>query len=142
MSVAYLCLGASVLFVTCFAIGYKVAARKHCEMRSVNLWMNIGATAVLAAAFVAEGHRFHSTAAAFGAVNGVFTYFSTLSFFYHIRTGRLAVSWTVIGLAVAFPVAASVFFWHEHPTPKQWIGLVLLPVALALAAPGKGDSSK
>lgn len=133
----YLYLGISVVFVTLFALGYKVAARWNCEMRAVNLWMNISATTLLAVSFVIDGARMSLAAGVLGTVSGVFTYLSTLSFLYHMRKGSLAVSWTVISLAVAFPVAASILFWHEHPTPKQWVGLALIPVALVLSAPGR-----
>ncbi len=132
---AYLCLVASILLGTLFVLGYKLAAHKQCELRAVHLWMCLTATAVLVVTFALDGHRVNHTAVQLGALNGVFTYFSTLSFFYHMRKARLAVSWTVIGLAVAFPVAASIVFWHEHPSAKQWIGLALLPVALFLSAP-------
>jgi drug/metabolite transporter (DMT)-like permease len=49
-----------------------------------------------------------------------------------MKFGQLSVSWTVISLAVAFPVVASIFFWHEIPTAKQMVGLVLIVIALLL----------
>jgi uncharacterized membrane protein len=59
-------------------------------------------------------------------------YVSTLAFFRHMKFGQLSVSWTVISLAVAFPVIASIFLWHEIPTAKQVAGLVLIVIALLL----------
>ena len=135
MAIAYLTI--SIVFVTLFALCYKVAARAGCELRAVNLWLNTSATAIFVATFAATGARYNATAASLGIVAGVFTYVSTITFFYHIRTGRLAVSWTVIGLAVAFPVAASILIWHEHSTVRQWIGLGLLPVAFLLLGAGR-----
>lgn len=134
---AYVYLALSVLLITCFALGYKIAAHRHCELRAVNLWMNVSATAILAANFVLTGPSFNVTAAVMGVLTGICTYFATLSFFYHIRGARLASSWTVIGLAVAFPVAASILLWHEHPTTKQWLGLALLPIAFYLSNSGR-----
>ena len=122
----------SIVCVSVFALCYKVAARMGCELRAVNMWMCISATAVLAANFAVEGPSYNSTAAILGLFAGVCAYFSTISFFYHMRTGCLALSWSVIGMAVAFPVAASILGWHEHPTVKQWIGLSLIPVAFVL----------
>jgi len=119
----------SIALVTCFALCYKVAAHRDCEMRAVNLWMSISGTVVSLVFFLANGSHFSSGAAALGLGAGVSAYISILSYFYYIRTGNLAVSWTVIGLAVAFPVAASVVIWHEQPTTRQWIGLALIAVS-------------
>jgi drug/metabolite transporter (DMT)-like permease len=33
---------------------------------------------------------------------------------------------------VGFPVAASILAWHEIPSPKQTVGLVLIVIALLL----------
>ena len=138
---AILYLTVSIVFLTCFALGYKVAARCGCELRAVNLWMNVSATAILAACFVATGCQYDRTAALLGIAAGAFTYLSTITFFYHLRTARLALSWTVIGMAVAFPVAASILIWRENPSTRQWFGLALLPVAfLLLGAGGKAAS--
>ena len=134
MAIAYL--ATSIAFITCFALCYKVAAGSGCELRAVNLWMNVSATAIMVAGFAASGHRYDPTAALLGVVAGVFTYLSTITFFYHMRGARLALSWTVIGMAVVFPVAASILIWHEHPNTKQWLGLALLPVAFVLLGAG------
>jgi len=140
MAILYLVV--SIVFITCFALCYKVAARCGCELRAVNLWLNVSATVILVAAFAVTGLRYNSTVALLGVVAGVFTYVSTITFFYHMRTARLALSWTVIGMAVAFPVAASILVWHEHPTVKQWFGLALLPVAFALLGAGRKAAAK
>jgi drug/metabolite transporter (DMT)-like permease len=42
----------------------------------------------------------------------------------------------VIGLAVGFPVVASIL-WGEHPSLRQWIGLALIPIAFMLCSPGR-----
>ena len=90
--------------------------------------------------FIFTGHVYNSAAAGLGIATGIACYLATLTFFYHIRTGVLAVSWTVIGLAVGFPVIASILFWGEHPTVKQMIGLVLIPIAVVLCNPGNGKA--
>jgi uncharacterized membrane protein len=140
MAILYLTI--SIAFITCFALCYKVAARCGCELRAVSLWLNVTATATMVALFAATGHRYHPTAAALGVLAGVFTYLSTITFFYHMRGARLALSWTVIGMAVVFPVAASILVWHEHPSTKQWFGLALLPVAFVLLGAGRKADAK
>ncbi len=135
---AYTYLSASVVFVTGFAMCYKFAAKLGCELRAVNLWMNVGATALIVVSYVIAGSRFNSSAASLGLVTGICVYFSTLSFFYHIRMGgNLAVSWTVIGLAVGFPIIASILAWHEQPTLRQWVGIALMPCAFVLLGLGR-----
>jgi uncharacterized membrane protein len=139
---AILYLIVSIALLTVFAMLYRVAARGGCELRSVNLWMNVGATGILVVDYFVTGPNYDQTAASLGAVSGILTYVATLAFFYHMRSGRLAVSWTVVGLAVAFPVAASVLLWHEHPSPKQWAGLGLLVVAFVLFGVGRRPAEK
>lgn len=137
----YLYLAISTLLIVVWALCYKVAVKQRCELRSVNLWVYISSTAAMIAYFLATGHVYNSTAAWLGVGTGVACYLATLTFFYHIRTGVLAVSWTVIGLAVGFPVIASVLLWGEHPTPKQMIGLILIPIAVVLCNPGNGKAA-
>ena len=139
---ATLYLAVSIIFITCFALCYNVAARCGCELRAVNLWLNVSATAIVFALFAATGYRYHPTAALLGVVAGAFTYLSTITFFYHMRGARLALSWTVIGMAVVFPVAASILVWHEHPSVRQWFGLALLPVAFVLLGAGRKAASR
>jgi len=136
----YLYLALSTLLVVFWALCYKVAARHGCEQRSVNLWLYVGSSMTMLACFIATGHHFSAIAALLGFGTGVSCYFATLTFFYHIRTGVLSASWTVIGLAVGFPVAASILFWGEHPTVRQQIGLALIPIAFILCGPGRGKA--
>lgn len=136
----YLCLILSTLLVTVWALCYKVAVRRGCELRSVNLWVYLSSAASMLVYFLATGHKFSSLAAWLGFATGLSCYFATLTFFYHIRTGVLAVSWTVIGLALSFPVAASIFLWGEQPTMRQITGLALIPIAVILCNPGRGKA--
>lgn len=137
----YLYLTLSTLLIVVWALCYKVAVRYKCELRAVNLWIYIGASAIMLVYFLATGHRYSPLAALMGFGIGISCYFATLTFFYHIRTGVLTVSWTIIGLALGFPVVASMVFWGEHPTSRQWIGLALIPVAFVLCSPGNGKES-
>lgn len=132
----YLYLFLSTVLVTMWALCYKLAGRYKCELISVNTWVYVGATAISVLYYLQTGGGWSTAAAVLGFATGITCYISTLAFFYHIRTGVLAVSWTVIGLAVGFPVAASIFVWSEHPTGKQLIGLALIPIAFILCNPG------
>jgi len=136
----YLCLALSTVLIVVWALCYKVAVKRNCELRAVNLWIYLGGSALMLACFLATGHRYSPIAALLGFGTGISCYFATLAFFYHIRSGVLSVSWTIIGLAVGFPVAASIVLWGEQPTARQWIGLVLIPVAFVLCNPGRGKA--
>ena len=136
----YLYLALSTVLITVWALCYKLAIRHNCELRSVNMWVYIGSTVIMLAYFFATGQKCSAAAALLGFGTGISCYVATLTFFYHMRTGVLAVSWTVIGLAVGFPVAASIVFWGEHPTIRQQIGLALIPIAIILCNPGRGKA--
>lgn len=127
----YLYLVLSILFNTVWALCYKVAVRRGCNLNSVNLIVQIGAVLVLLVFWKISGESIHPKVAVIAVVTGVLMCLAALTFFYHMRTGVLAVSWTVIGLAIVFPVMASIVMWHERPTPKQWVGLALIPLAFA-----------
>ncbi|NLN76610.1 MAG: hypothetical protein GX139_09895 [Armatimonadetes bacterium] len=132
----YFYLGLSTALITMWALCYKLAIKYRCELTSVNTWVYVGATLITIVYFFATDYKWSTAAALFGFATGLSCYLSTLAFFYHIRTGVLAVSWTVIGLAVGFPVAASIFIWGENPTTRQMIGLALIPLAFILCNPG------
>jgi drug/metabolite transporter (DMT)-like permease len=128
---AYLIL--SIVLTTLFASCYKIAARLNCNLDAVNLWMYVGSTASIVAVIISKHHLSAGTHALYlGTAAGVMLYVSTLAFFRHMKFGQLSVSWTVISLAVAFPVVASIFLWHEIPSAKQVAGLVLIVIALLL----------
>ena len=138
----YIYLVLSTLLVTVWALCYKIAVKRGCELKSVNLWVYLSSVTVMLIYFFATGHRFNWMAALLGFGTGFSCYLATLTFFYHIRTGVLAVSWTVIGLALAFPVGASILIWGEHPSTRQIIGLALIPVAVVLCNPGRGEAKE
>lgn len=123
----------SILFTTAFAASYKVAAQKNCNLQVVNVWVYISSTIAVAGYIALKGHLAYNTVALIlGAVAGTMVFFATLTFFYHIQNGKLSASWTVISLSIGFPVLASIIAWHEHPSLKQIVGLVLIVVALVL----------
>lgn len=128
----------SILMNTVWALCYKVAVRRKCNLNSVNMFVQISAAVVMLAFWGATCPNYHPQVAVIAVVNGVLMAVAVITFFYHMRTGVLAVSWTVIGLSIVFPVAASIMFWSEVPTPKQLAGLALIPVAfVCFSSPGK-----
>lgn len=123
----------SIAFNTLFASSYKIAARKDCNLQVVNVWMYIGSLGTLVIYWlIKHSLPMNREALLLGVVAGLLAYVATLTFFLHIRKGQLSASWTVISLSVAFPVLASIFLWHEHPSVKQLIGMVLIVIALVL----------
>ncbi len=123
----------SILFNTLFASCYKIAADRKCNLDVVNVWMYAGSVLTIGAVIASKGRlAFHPHALMLGMLAGVMVFFATLSFFYHIKLGQLSASWTVISLAVGFPVVASIAAWHENPTHRQAVGLALIVVALVL----------
>ncbi len=123
----------SILLNTVFAACYKVAVRRSCQLEVVNVWMYIGSLITAAAYILWKGsYSLHTAAFWMGTLSGIFGYFATLTFFFHIIKGQLSSSWTVISLSVAFPVLASIFAWHEYPNTMQTVGLLLIAVALVL----------
>lgn len=135
----------SILFNTLFASCYKIAADRRCNLDVVNVWMYGGSVVTIAAVIATKGRlAFHPHALMLGILAGTMVFFATLSFFYHIKFGQLSASWTVISLAVGFPVVASIFAWHEIPSPRQTVGLALIVAALLLFGrhEAKGASRK
>ena len=123
----------SVAFNTIFAVSYKIAARRKCNLHAVNVWMYIGSLLTMAAyVLVKHDLPFNNTALVLGIIAGMLAFFATMTFFLHITKGQLSASWTVISLSVAFPVLASIFAWREIPSPRQIVGLLLIVIALAL----------
>lgn len=126
-------LALSVVFNTVFASCYKVAVRRNCNLQAVNVWVYVGSTTtILAYVLFKRQFPMNVNALLLGIGAGVLVFFATLSFFYHMTRGQLSASWTVISLAVGFPVLASIFVWGEHPSVRQTIGMVLIVIALIL----------
>ena len=121
----------SMAFTTVFASCYKIAVRKKCNVHVVNAWLYVGSTLAALGYVILKGELSWVPGAAWlGVAGGIMVFFATLAFFYHMRRGQLSVSWTVISLSVGFPVLASIFFWHEVPTPRQTMGMLLIVFAL------------
>ena len=128
-----LLLSASVILIVVFALCYKLAAAWNCNLNMVNVWMYVGATVATGIVALVEGQLpTHPQAVNLGILTGIGMFIATLSFFYHIRQGKLSASWTVINLSVAFPVLAALIFWHEQPSVRQIVGLVLIAASLLL----------
>jgi drug/metabolite transporter (DMT)-like permease len=87
-------------------------------------------------------------AAAFGAANGAQYQVTYLLMFALYGVLGVAVTSSLLRLAVIVPVLASVFLWGEWPTLAQGVGLLLAGAALPLlssTAPrptGKGEASR
>ncbi len=123
----------SIVFNTLFAASYKLAVRRNCNLDAVNVWVYLGSTVTMIAYIALKGKLpYNPQALAMGVIGGFMVFFATLTFFYHMKFGQLSASWTVISLSIGFPVFASIFAWHEHPSPRQTVGLALIVIALVL----------
>lgn len=139
----YLYLFLSMLANSVWALCYKVAVRRKCNLNSVNLFVQIGAALVMLAFWGATGPNYHPKVTIIAIVTGILMAVAVITFFYHIRTGVLAVSWTVIQLSIVVPVAGSILLWHETPTTRQLVGLALVPVAFfCFSSNGKADKAE
>lgn len=133
----------SIVFNTLFASSYKIAVRNNCNLEVVNTWLYVGSTATVAGYILMKRHlAYHPHALALGIVAGAMVLFATLSFFHHMKYGQLSASWTVISLAVGFPVLASIFMWQERPSVRQMIGLALIAAALILFGRHETDNRR
>ena len=123
----------SIITGTGFAICYKIAANRRCNLLLVNVWMYVSALISMVLYVALTKHiTFDWKPALLGSIAGMFGYIATVTFFLHMRRGQLTSSWTVINLSVGFPVIASMVIWREHPTPRQITGLLLMFTALLL----------
>lgn len=133
----------SILFTTVFASGYKLASNLKCGLQAVNVFLYAGALSTLLLYMLVTRHwDMNPQALLMGVVAGVMNYAATMAFLIHMRQGQLSASWTVISMAVAFPVVASIFAWHEYPTTRQIVGMLLMLASLVLFGrheAGKGE---
>jgi uncharacterized membrane protein len=125
----YLYLSVSILANVVWALCYKVAVRRKCNLNSVNLFVQIASALAMVLFWSATSRDYHPRLTIIAIVTGILMTVSVVTFFHHIKSGVLAVSWTVIQLAIVVPVACSILLWREAPTVKQLIGLALVPVA-------------
>jgi drug/metabolite transporter (DMT)-like permease len=123
-----------------FAVCYKIASQQKCNLQSVNAWNYAGSTiTILVFIIVKQDFPINTNVILLGILAGASAYISTLTFFLHIKQGQLSTSWTIISLSIAFPVAASIFVWHEHPSMHQIIAMGFIVAAFILM--GKKDNT-
>ncbi|MHB1458452.1 MAG: EamA family transporter, partial [Armatimonadota bacterium] len=123
----------SIFFSVMFAVCYKIASQNNCNLQSVNAWNYAGSTTtILAFIIIKQSFPIDLNVILIGIAAGISAYIATLTFFLHIKQGQLSTSWTIISLSIAFPVAASVFIWHEHPSIHQIYAMVLIIAAFIL----------
>lgn len=123
----------SILFSVMFAVCYKIASQQNCNLQLVNAWNYAGSTTtILIFIIIKRNFPLDINVILLGIAAGISAYIATLTFFLHIKQGQLSTSWTIISLSIAFPVAASIFVWHEHPSMHQIIAMGLIVAAFIL----------
>lgn len=123
----------SIIFSVMFAACYKIAAQRSCNLQSVNTWNYAGSTTtILILIIIKQSFPINQHVILLGIVAGISAYIATLTFFLHIKQGQLSTSWTIISLSIAFPVAASIFIWHELPSMRQMFAMALIVTAFIL----------
>ncbi|MHB0997832.1 MAG: EamA family transporter [Armatimonadota bacterium] len=133
----------SIITSVLFAICYKIAVQKGCNLKSVNAWNYAGAViSILVYILITQNLKFNQSVIMLGIAAGFTSFFASLTFFMHIKYGQLSTSWTIISLSVAFPVLASIFIWHEIPDAGQILAMVFIVIAFILMGQSGPSSSK
>lgn len=134
----------AIVLGTIFASFYKVAHRQNCDLVNVNTMVYVGGTALMILAVpLMQREPIHLRALLIGAGAGIAVYLATASFFYVMMNRHLSTAWTVISLSVMVPILASIVIYKEYPHLAQWLGLLLMCLALISISMGRsGDSPR
>lgn len=132
----------TAIFGVLFGFGYKVATIIKARRPVVNAYFLILSwLGVTGLACSRETLVFNRVVVIAGLGAGASLYFCTAAFFQVMRYGRLAIQWTLINMAIAVPVAASIVFWNERPTAGAAAGMVLVVIAVVFMGVDKGASA-
>lgn len=124
---------ATTLFMSLYALLYKVSSHRGCSPIGVNLILYLSAMVITAAyLFLTCSFTFNLKAALLGCANGVFMFVAVLAFFIVAIHGDLSTSWTIINLSIVIPIGASILLWKEIPNPYQIAGILLVIPSLML----------
>lgn len=122
----------SILFTTGWALSYKIASRRNCDLIAVNIVTYLSATLMALLYFLFKGGNFNFLAVFIGLMGGAFLFIAVLPFFYVVKQGEVGISWTIVSLSVIIPVFFSIFLWQESPDIWQILGLILVVFSLIL----------
>jgi len=125
-----------LLAVACSAmlgVTYKLTDRHKCDKPLVNFFLFFTA-AVVAGIMLPFAHSRVTSAftAGLAVALGLFGFINVSVFRYAVGKGKISTSWTIANLSLIIPVAASIIFWHEIPTIKHLLGLLMVIGAILL----------
>lgn len=66
------------------------------------------------------------------AVCGIISLCAIWAFQVGIEHGKIATSWLIINLSSVIPVIGSIFFYHEHVSPRKILCIVMIFAAIVL----------
>ena len=110
------------------------------QVAAVNYIIAAGAAAVFGA--LARGLRFDAKVLAIGVLGGVSYAIAIVVIFQVIRVAGIAITGTLMRVAVMVPVLGGIFLFNEMPTAVQWVGIVLTLVSMVLLRPAGGGPQR
>lgn len=130
----------SILLSVLFGHTVRRAQDRRCNMMVVGV-VNYGVAALACALLTALSGNLnvHGVTLSLGALHGVGYILAYVGMCAAMPRGGLTIPTTIMRLSVALPVLASVFWWGEHPTQAQVVGIAATLAALVLLG-GRGTS--
>lgn len=118
---------------------YKTASRARCDTMALSNVRFIAAALpplviVLARQEFSPDYR----VVLIGLLSGVCSFVYLWSMIRALEREPLSTSWTIIGLGIVMPVAASIIFWGEQFNLRLAVGFALALVSLVLLGGGGG----
>lgn len=129
----YLYLILAVLCSATLGVTYKLTDRQKCDRPAVNFFLFL--TAFISAIiyyFFNKSHEVSTHTVIMAIVLGLAGFINVSVFRIAVSKGKISTSWTIANLSLVIPVAASIIFWHEIPTVKHILGMLLVITAILL----------
>jgi len=125
-----------IILSTVFGQIMKWAVVRGCstaQVAAVNYFIAAGAAAAFG--LMMQGLRFNGKVLAIGILGGVSYAIAVVVIFQVIRVAGIAITGTLMRVAVMVPVLGGIFFFKEMPTAVQWIGMGLTVASMILLRP-------
>lgn len=126
-----------------FGITYKITEHLNCDKPQTNFFIYFSA-AVITLIWVAASGRFVPTPniIAIGAGSGLISFLVIIIVRKAVSKGRVSMAWTIVNLSLIVPVIVSAFIWKEIPQAKDYAGIALTIIAIALLGVDIGRSGE
>jgi len=137
MTPPYLFLMLAVFSFGLLGVLHKVADHRGCRPEAANLFLFLGAAALMSLFTHLQGNLTSITALSsrawlMAAGCGVLTSLAILNFQRGIRFGKISTSWLVINLSTVLPTILSILIYREIVSLRRAAGLILALVAIGL----------